>query len=89
MAEPTMKCRKQDRQLSQHDALARPCRSLVLYRWRYRDERTGKPRETTYRLTEENARRQYGDRLIGPVEYTRELRQVDPGRAHFSPFKGK
>jgi hypothetical protein len=49
---------------------------LVLYRWWITDERTGKRRRTTYKLTREQAARQWTD--AEPDLSSREVRQVDP-----------
>ena len=60
-----------------------PDQQLVLYRFRYRDERTGKVRETLYHLSEAEAKERYGDRLIERIEHTREVRQVQQHRGHY------
>ena len=52
--------------------------TLELYRWRYRDEVTGKVLMTRYLATECEARERYGDRLIEAVPESREVRQPDP-----------
>jgi hypothetical protein len=41
---------------------------LVLYRWRYRDETTGKVRITGWHATEADIRAQLGDRVVDGIE---------------------
>ena len=50
--------------------------SLILHRWHYRHQFTGKIVSTRYLATEATARERYGDRLIGPVPSTLEVRSV-------------
>ena len=51
--------------------------NVELYRWRYRDELTGKVHETRYLATEAEARERYGDRLIAALPGSREVREPD------------
>jgi hypothetical protein len=46
---------------------------LILFRWRYPDEPTGKVMVTRYLATEADAREHYGDRLIEAVPDSREV----------------
>ena len=62
---------------------AMPEQQLVLYRFRYRDERTGKVRETLYHLSEAGAKERYGASLVERLEQTREVRQVQEHRGHY------
>ena len=61
-----------------------PDQKLVLYRFRYRDERTGKVRETLYHLSEAEAKERYGDRLVERLEQTREVRYVTEHRGNWA-----
>ena len=56
---------------------------LILYRFRYCDELAGKVRETSYRLTDEQAREQFRDRLVERLEHTREVRYPQEHRGHY------
>jgi hypothetical protein len=47
---------------------------IILHRWRYRDELTGKVVTTRYLATEAEARERFGDRLIEAVPSSREVR---------------
>ena len=60
---------------------------IVLHRWRYRDELTGKVRPTRYLATETEARERYGDRLIEAVPGSQEVREPDPAGISTSAFR--
>ena len=61
--------------------------SLELYRWRYRDERSGKVIATRYLATEAEARERYGDRLIEAVLGSHEVREPNPAKNSTSAFR--
>jgi hypothetical protein len=48
---------------------------LILYRFRVRDEITGRVYVARYHMTDEEARQRFGDRLVERLEHTREVRQ--------------
>ena len=57
---------------------------LILYRYRYRDERSGNVRETRYLLSEAEAKERYGDCLVERMDHTREVRQVTEHRGNWA-----
>jgi hypothetical protein len=56
---------------------------IVLYRFRVRDEITGKIRTTRYHLTEQEALERYGDRLVERLDETRAVREAQEHRGHY------
>ena len=56
--------------------------TLELYRFRYRDGLTRKPCMTRYLLSDADAQKRFGNRLIGRVEGTQEIRDVDDLTSH-------
>jgi hypothetical protein len=61
---------------------------LELYRWRYRDQLTGRIVTTRYLATGAEAReRYYGDRLIETVPGSKEVRAGDPATNRTSAWR--
>jgi hypothetical protein len=62
---------------------------LVLYFFDVRDEITGKWRQTRYRLSDEEARVRYGDGNYERLDWTREIRDGDPGNQSTAHLLGR
>ena len=62
---------------------------LALYFFNVRDSLTGKWRKTRYRLNEEEARKRYGDGNFERLDWTREIRNGDPGKQSTSHLMGR